>query len=781
MAWRIRTGGTPNQAQDRTRLNTRGHGLDQSHRPTTLLSEVVDVKKKRLRTPLLALLLIALLASSAWTGTESDCRCHDRPDFPCVRQEITLENIEFPITGEKAKISLYYERLEAGDSEVWLLIETVPAGACGECAQTYVLFAPKRDVGDWDYRLFNETDPRLTASRVVFSMIECYEASELSMRMAIVTEDDYDETMELLAPFVRPDLKQGQGLLLAATGDREESEAEDSGWSVRLQGAWLDSLFDRVTQDEDNKVVLPITPIKTSPTMDNVPSERNVMEDNAPATGWIAVKLRGNAYSIGCSLRCSKDAPPTDAEKHLKGRQLCELATFATTASPGFTSETAPGKNLPANAAQQTSVHKTTYKRSDGATVEVIVVVRVIQFGDDSHYLESYTLYRVTTKDGKVQEYVRDCLQSAWLLGSDSARLRALLETYKAQEVVHQYTGGSPSNPLTLPDAVDWTGATGGVPDEIRITVPSGTALDLTAFPTGTGPFLVARESITIRADTILSPEGATLESLMSPSPRLMPGVDELTLVAPEVVSVSTEPDILGIVVANQSSDRETVSLGLSDTQGWVLPETRELSLAAGQAAAVWIHVSAGSEGTAAATSVLTVTASSERLGDVRELVELRLVSPTPVVGASEGTAQAETGSPAGTTVTPPSGEQAPQQPSGTAQISVPQDITSCARTLAWKGGRLGRTDPSQRWDAREDRPGEFCEPCGHTPMCAVCMEWDLQAWQQERGKTFADLVCLLALRSYLSQVAGRPEYYAVAATYWAAHWDGWHNRNAPG
>lgn len=739
------------------------------------------MKKKRLRTPLLALLLIAFLASSAWTGTETDCKCHDRPDFPCVRQEIVLEDIEFPHTDALGSDSLYYERLRKGDSEVWVLIETIPSGACGECAQTYVLFAPDREVSGTTYSLFDKEDPELTASRVVFSMIECSKASALSMRMAIVTEDDYDDTMGLLAPFVRPDLKQGQGLIMAGTGDREESEAEDHGWSARLEGAWLNSLFDRVTQDKDNKVVLPPMTSMAAPTMDAKTTPITVWEKGNTAPGTIRVELRGDAYPIGCNLRCSEDDSPTDAEKHLKGRQLCELATFATTASPGFTSETAPGKNLPANAAQQTSVHKTTYKRSDGATVEVIVVVRVIQFGDDSHYLESYTLYRVTTKDRKVQEYVRNCLQSAWLLGSDSARVRALHETYKAQEVVHQYTGGSPSDPFTLPDAVDWTGGTSGVPDEIRITVPSGTALDLTALPTGTGPLLVAKESITIRADTILSPEGATLESLMSPSPRLMSGVDELTLVAPKVVSVSTEPDLLGIVVANQSSARETVSLGLSDTQGWVLPETRELSLAAGQATAVWIHVSASSEGTATATSVLTVTASSERLGDVRELVELRLVSPPPVAGASEGTAQAETGSPTGTTVTPPSGEQALQQPGGTAQISVPQDITSCARTLAWKGGRLGRTDPSQRWDAREDRPGEFCEPCGHTPMCAVCMEWDLQAWQQERGKTFADLACLLALRSYLSQVAGRPEYYAVAATYWAAHWDGWHNRNAPG
>jgi len=109
----------------------------------------------------------------------------------------------------------------------------------------------------------------------------------------------------------------------------------------------------------------------------------------------------------------------------------------------------------------------------------------------------------------------------------------------------------------------------------------------------------------------------------------------------------------------------------------------------------------------------------------------------------------------------------------------IPKNVSDAARRLAWKGGQLGRTDPSQRWDAREDRPGDYCEPCGHTPMCVECMEWDLQAWQQRR-KTMTDMMDLMTVLSYLREVSGRSEYSAMATIYWDAHWDGWHNRDRP-
>ena len=112
--------------------------------------------------------------------------------------------------------------------------------------------------------------------------------------------------------------------------------------------------------------------------------------------------------------------------------------------------------------------------------------------------------------------------------------------------------------------------------------------------------------------------------------------------------------------------------------------------------------------------------------------------------------------------------------------VDVPQEISSFARMLAWKGAQFGLSDPAQRWDACEEHPGEYCEPCGHTPMCAVCMEWDLQEWQTTRSKSITDLMALMAVFSYLAQVAGSDEYEAIASLYWDAHWDGWHNRNRP-
>jgi uncharacterized repeat protein (TIGR01451 family) len=117
--------------------------------------------------------------------------------------------------------------------------------------------------------------------------------------------------------------------------------------------------------------------------------------------------------------------------------------------------------------------------------------------------------------------------------------------------------------------------------------------------------------------------------------------------------------------------------------------------------------------------------------------------------------------------------------PQGSYVDLIPKNVSDAARRLAWKGGQLGRTDPSQRWSAREDRPGEFCEPCGHIPMCVECMEWDLQAWEQ-RPKTIIDMMDLMAVLSYLREVSGQLEYYGMATIYWEAHWDGWHNRDRP-
>jgi hypothetical protein len=134
-----------------------------------------------------------------------------------------------------------------------------------------------------------------------------------------------------------------------------------------------------------------------------------------------------------------------------------------------------------------------------------------------------------------------------------------------------------------------------------------------------------------------------------------------------------------------------------------------------------------------------------------------------------EGTPDSEPPSEPGSTPTTPA-----------IEIAIPQEIVDCARILAWKGGQLSRTDPSQRWDASEDDPGGYCEPCGHTPMCVVCMEWDLGEWQVHRRKSITDVVALMTVLSYLAQVSGQPEYQAVASIYWSSHWDGWHNRDRP-
>jgi|GEM_PF-4809012 len=155
-----------------------------------------------------------------------------------------------------------------------------------------------------------------------------------------------------------------------------------------------------------------------------------------------------------------------------------------------------------------------------------------------------------------------------------------------------------------------------------------------------------------------------------------------------------------------------------------------------------------------------------------------QLVKDKPATGIS---VQMGPAGPTTTAETKPSGSpQETQTTTAPSDVSIPQEIADFVRLLAWKGGQLGRIDPSQRWGASEDDPGEYCEPCGHTPMCVVCMEWDLQQWQTHRAKSVMDLVALMAVLSYLSQVSDTVAYQAAAAIYWDTHWDGWNNRDRP-
>jgi hypothetical protein len=726
-----------------------------------LHSEVIDVKTRSHAFPLLSLLLIALISLPAFSSTEEDCECHDRPDTPCVRQRIVLEDVVFP-AGNAAHDALYED---VGDSEVWILIETVPAGGCRACAQTYVLYAPKRDVkSDKTYHLFTGNDVALSCSKVVFSMTECTPASPLTMRIAIIEEgDSYSDSLGFLRLYL------AKALLLGETGDRAPSEAEDRGWSARLDGAWLDSLVDRLRLDSANDVVLPATSMG-GPTMDGKPKEQNVWNFSGPKDRWVQVKLRGESYPIGCSLRCSEEDSPTHAESHLAGVKLCAVASFAATAKPGYT-EVTSGASLPTNASKvETSVKKETRTRPDGSKVEYVFIVRVIRFRDGSVYLESYSIKRVVGPDGKATETIRDCLQATSLRGFDRVKIRSLLEIADQTGVTHTLSGGSPSDALRVLAPVDAASGIEAVPSSLTIIVPSNAALDLASLagPAGVAQAQVlAWESVTIQADEILLREGTSLETTIFPRPQVLPAEDRLALVAPEAAALKCSGDRIDVVLANLSGGIAVVSVTSSDTKGWTVPVEQDVQLAPGEATVLTFHVQPDEAGTLTETSILSVTANAEGLPHTTRVLELRCVEDGEA--ASEGTPEA-----------PSVTVRAPGVTTTALSPSLPEDIESYARILAWKGGQLGRTDPSQRWSADEDNPGEFCEPCGHTPMCEVCMEWDLGEWQRHRPKSVADVVALMGLLSYLAQVSGRPEYQAVASIYWDAHWDGWHNRNRP-
>lgn len=123
----------------------------------------------------------------------------------------------------------------------------------------------------------------------------------------------------------------------------------------------------------------------------------------------------------------------------------------------------------------------------------------------------------------------------------------------------------------------------------------------------------------------------------------------------------------------------------------------------------------------------------------------------------------------------------AAEPPGGSIQVTpvIPDDVAAAARLLAWRSGYIGRTNSDERWSVKETRPADRCAECGGAPMCIVCMEYDLEVWAS-RLATSQQRAALSLVTSYLRTVKNAPEYGAVAAIYWAAYWDGFHNRNEP-
>ena len=708
---------------------------------------------------ILLAVFVATLCLPAFSTTDEDCTCHDRPGPPCVRQRIILEDIVFPVGNAAHDTYLY----EAGqDSEVWVLIETVPSGSCRACAQTYVLYAPERDVkSDRDYHLFTSDDDALTYSNVVFSMIECSPATSLTMRISIIEEDAaYSDCVRSISPYLSEGLRFGQ------TGDPEGSNAEDTGWSTRIDGAWLDTIADLLGEGAGNQIILSATSA-AGVTMDGSTTERSLWEfhDAQNDDRWVKLKIRGESQTVDCTLTCSEEDTPTQAEAYFASTKLCDLAAFAANAQPGYT-EVTSAASLPTNVVkQETSVKKETRTLSNGTKIEYVFIVRVLRFRDGSVYVESYAIKRVIGPDGKATETIRDCLQATSQRGFDRYKIRSLLETANQTGTTLAFSGGSPSAALRIGVPTDAACESIAMPDRLEIAVPSGTVLDLTSLVSSGGAAqaqILAWESITIHADEILAPEGCSIETLLFPAPEVVPSEGRLILMAPEAVTIAPGNDRIDVILANLTGADVSVSLTSSDEQDWAVPAERSLFLAPGEAIVEMFTVQVD-ESALGQTSHLSITASAEDVSDETRIVEL--------YAAGDGAAPLDTAD--ATSTTEPREVVA-------SFVVVPEQIEMYARILAWKGGLLGRTDPWQRWSASEDDPGEYCEPCGHTPMCQVCMEWDLDQWRFDRDKTVADVVALSALLAYLSSVGGQSEYQAVASIYWDAHWDGWNNRNRP-
>lgn len=105
----------------------------------------------------------------------------------------------------------------------------------------------------------------------------------------------------------------------------------------------------------------------------------------------------------------------------------------------------------------------------------------------------------------------------------------------------------------------------------------------------------------------------------------------------------------------------------------------------------------------------------------------------------------------------------------------IPDEIQACARMLAWTSGDRHRTHIDERWSVRENSPREMCDEC-HSPMCVVCMEYDLDSYESRPGVSVELQGCVRTVQRYLRS-ATHQETEVLAAIYWIGYWDGRHGR----
>ncbi len=160
--------------------------------------------------------------------------------------------------------------------------------------------------------------------------------------------------------------------------------------------------------------------------------------------------------------------------------------------------------------------------------------------------------------------------------------------------------------PLAGPKAIDALGT-------IDVLVNPGGTLDLRGLAAGKN-WLRAGQSITIRADSILTDPGVTLGQLMSPAPAVLAGsgTRELLIMNDSVPDYNIMPGRLLHVVSdvlNFGSAAEPVQVSVSDSKGWLSGQSASRTLGVGEPLTQVLDVAAPADAMPAEYTTVTVTA----------------------------------------------------------------------------------------------------------------------------------------------------------------------------
>jgi len=651
--------------------------------------------------------------SASLSAFGADCNCHDDPDDPCVRQSLELDSLYFPYWDDETDEQMvFHERMQAGDS-CWVLIEVVPGACSGQCAQIYVLYVPDLEVEDEGFTLTPGAGGR-EASKTVFSMVECSPASSLFIRIAVIVQDgDYDDAMESLGPpWLEPHRR------FEEEGERSAWVAEDKGWSLRIERGpdnhldWLYSLL--LAEDDDNVSVIGIWGLSASNTGGLWTQDRV----SATGPGYMRAWFRQVSEEVAADLACSKEeaAKPTRAETHMESKTLDTAGQVTAGAPPGFSVKPAGAAGVPAHATKMsTSVSGTSRALTGGGTARTAQRVVVIEFDDDSIYVYWEFLKVETDADGRLVGWTRDRGDGASRAGSSRSKVRGELTDARLKR--YSAWGGSANTPFVISAPPAVPEAQDGPFEVIELTTPAGATLDLSALRSTGGfagvaaqPALVAEESIILHTDELRLAPGASTSTLMTPQPRIHPGVTELRLLAPEAVPVLVGGNTLLLPVANLSSSSAFATVAWDDPRGWSGAGSMTLDLGPGELGYAEIPVrvpeTAGGIGTA---SGLVVTADADGLPSVS--VEVLLILSDSL--------------------------EAPELVVAPAEEGIPGEIIACAEQIGAASGTDYKNSGMRRYRVPEgQRLGFFLDELAAYRGCPVlgdCVD-AVEAWLADAG-----------------------------------------------